>query len=1203
MEEGAKTVLDIVLSRAIQEVSLAMEFKGDLQKMAGGLQMINAILNTSEVDIYDSDTQMSDPIQLWLRKVQHIGHEVENILDLIAYEKVRQGLGSKIKLFFSSSNPIYFRQSMAHRISSLNKTIKEVEKEGKNVGTIVANLKTHNANASNATTKNTHILKQLREFVEVSNNIVGREDDEKRLVNMLCSSYNHNLPVVALLGVGGLGKTTIAKKVMDNEEVKVRFGQRICIVVSQDFDILKILNKILEFIDESTGGNANSDIAVRKLKEALYEKTYLLVLDDVWNTDQQLWNAMRSSLECIGRSKESVILVTTRDNAVTQTMQASSVLALPELSDENSLSLFKQIAFAKISSDEDISILKGIGEKIVRKCKGVPLAIKTIAGILQIKRTTYAWEVIKNSELWDIKSGILPSLKLSYDYLPSRFLKKCFTLCALWPRGTRFEKYEIVGRWMALGLIQESNNRHITLYDVAEEYFNIFLGISFIIVYQRKELGDQAIKYTMHDLVYDLARSVAMHERLYLEDGKKKNYVLDIEHVSVFKHEEIGTKNLVDKLSHKNIRSLEAWNNFSGDSLLIYLKYLRILYLEHSRIQVVPKSIAELKCLKYFGLARNPIKVLPKCITKLYNLQSLILYMCKELSDLPPGLGNLVNLQHLGLSFCYCPAEGVIRQLSHLQILPPLQLSEGGFQIVELENLHHIRGNLEIKGLQLVKSKQEAEKAHLSSKSRVEQMSLIWDNADNQTKHEEILKALHPNPNLKKLLIKGFAGETFSSWMSRLALLQKIQLVDCGKCKQLPTLGDLCCLKILEITNMDSLNRISPEFYYGSESILHNDIEATCSSSSRSQEKPIAYFPRLKELRVRGLANLAEWCDPASSKEWTIFPSLEEFSIEDCPILIKTPKKFPFLKKLKVKNITSNQPLLDIMSESSNLTALDSLHIEMVSELTCLSPNLTECACLQSLKIIKCHSLTRLPEHLSKLSSLQVLKISRCPELVSIPSLNDLRLLRELEICNNISLRGDPKWMLNCKSLEELWIYYCPKVKALPDLKELSRLSNVCIVGMTSLILEPPIWLYILPCLRTLHIGGYEELSYFPDISPLLTIAPLKILHVYGWEKLKGVPEQVQQFKALQKLIICEFRNIEELPDWIQDLSSLEVLSLIRCNKLQKLASTEAMERLTKLQALTVRDCPLLKENINPNGSEYQKIAHVIVETYPRVRS
>ncbi|XP_057521345.1 putative disease resistance protein RGA1 [Amaranthus tricolor] len=216
------------------------------------------------------------------------------------------------------------------------------------------------------------------------------------------------------------------------------------------------------------------------------------------------------------------------------------------------------------------------------------------------------------------------------------------------------------------------------------------------------------------------------------------------------------TPNFPSIFQLQNLHSLDIFMNRQGRLLLRHVKYLRILCLADTGLELLPKSIARLKCLKFLDLACNPVTVLPEWITELYNLQSLYLFGCKYLSDLPRGLGNLVNLQHFGLSFNYCPAEGLIRQLSHLQILPALQLSEGGFQIVELENLHHIkRGYLSIKGLQLVKSKQDAEKAHLSSKLRVEYLSLVWDNEDNHTNHDEILKALHPNPHLKKLLIKG----------------------------------------------------------------------------------------------------------------------------------------------------------------------------------------------------------------------------------------------------------------------------------------------------------------------------------------------------------------------------------------------------------------------------------------------------------------
>ncbi|CAO2819122.1 unnamed protein product [Amaranthus hypochondriacus] len=211
---AATSVLDIVLGRAYQELNLALGFKDDMEMMAEKLQMINSILTTSGVEINPTPIhgKMSNPIQLWLLKVQRIANEAENIRDLMAYEKVRQGLGSKIpikrriRFFFSSSNPIIFRQVMAHRISSLNKTITKAGQEGQSLATTVANMQTHNASYSATTTTSiTDDLQQIRKYVEVSN-VVGRHADEDELVKKLCNSsnlHNQQINVIALVGIGG----------------------------------------------------------------------------------------------------------------------------------------------------------------------------------------------------------------------------------------------------------------------------------------------------------------------------------------------------------------------------------------------------------------------------------------------------------------------------------------------------------------------------------------------------------------------------------------------------------------------------------------------------------------------------------------------------------------------------------------------------------------------------------------------------------------------------------------------------------------------------------------------------------------------------------------------------------------------------------------------------------------------------------------
>ncbi|CAO2819129.1 unnamed protein product, partial [Amaranthus hypochondriacus] len=553
----ATTVLDIVLGRVYQELNLALGFKDDLKKMADGLRKMNAILITKGIEINPTHGKMSDPIQLWLQKVQGIANKVENILDLIAYEKVRQGLGSKIpiqrrtRFFFSSSNPIIFRQTMAHRISSMIKTIKEVEQEGQIVMSNAANLQTYvNAIASRATgaatatattTIRTDDLQQVRRYVEVSN-VVGRDKDEEKLVKMLCSSsfpdHNQQISVVALVGLGGMGKTVLAKKVLENVQVKAHFTCRIWVVVSEDFNITKIFNDMLEYVDESKGGGGGGEeYAIRKLKEILSGKTYLLVLDNVWNTKHDLWSAMKSSLESIEGSKESMILATARDNVVANTMQAS-IVPLSELTDDNSWSLFKEVAFSNTSQlQEDVSAFETIGLNIVRKCKGVPLAIKTIGGILRSKTKAWEWMDIEKSELWNLpqdEGGILPSLKLSFHHLPHPSLKKCFTFCTFLPKGRNFEKYDVKDRWMALGLIQH-NDRSLTNVekeDIAEQYFDYLLSISFLMVDRLNEDGE-ASYYILHDLVYDLARSLNMYERFILEVGKEVNNVRHIQHLTV----------------------------------------------------------------------------------------------------------------------------------------------------------------------------------------------------------------------------------------------------------------------------------------------------------------------------------------------------------------------------------------------------------------------------------------------------------------------------------------------------------------------------------------------------------------------------------------------------------------------------------------------------------------------------------------------
>ncbi|KNA23085.1 hypothetical protein SOVF_028080 [Spinacia oleracea] len=624
----------------------------------------------------------------------------------------------------------------------------------------------------------------------------------------------------------------------------------------------------------------------------------------------------------------------------------------------------------------------------------------------------------------------------------------------------------------------------------------------------------------------------------------------------------------------------------SPGGLLKHVKYLRVLDLCDMGLEEVPESVAGLKCLKSLSLAANPIKVLPEFVTELYNLQSLNLLKCDLLKEVPGGLSNLVNLRHLMIKILNLPA-GMIGQLRCLQTLPPLWVNEGGFQISELGDLPHVSGSLAIHGLEHINSKQDAESASLSEKSRVKKLRLLWDSDDDWIKHKEVLDGLKPKSNLRYLIICGYGGEIFPSWLMRMDVIKIIELVGCRRCQKLPTLGHLPFLEKLLIEDMESLECIGEE--------LH------CNTAILTEVKSsMVYFPSLKQLRLIGLHKLTEWVEP-SSGGWTLFPLLEELKMAYCHELTTTPNTFPSLKQLTVTNITSGRPLSNIITNKSSVKCLKVLQLDWITDITDLPEYLAEsCKSLQTLKIGNCVNLSFLPENLSMLISLQVLEIKRCDKLVSIPNLSNLGSLRELMIFHNLALTSVPKGLQSCNSLERLWFACCPKVETLPDLTGLTRLCNLSIRSMTKMITQPPDWLYTLPCLRLLGIGSYWELDEVPDMSFLVKIVSLESLHLFGWEKLQSLPEQLQQFTTLKELGICDCDNMEYLPDWVGNLSSLRYLSPTRCRNLKRLPTMDAMKRLTKLSFLKIEDCPELEEAVQFNGSEYHKISHIEIKiVYP----
>lgn len=250
--------------------------------------------------------------------------------------------------------------------------------------------------------------------------------------------------MVAIVGIGGLGKTALAQLVYNDAEVNNVFEKRMWVCVSDNFDVKMIVRNMLVSL---TKEKIDNNLPLQKLQDDLLEKLsgkkYLLVLDDTWNESYQKWTQLRKYLMC--GAQGSKFLVTTRSQIVAQTMGVQVIHVLNSLTLEESWGLLKKITFEDDATQVSQS-LESIGEKIAEKCRGVPLAIRTLGGLLQSKSEESEWMNVLQGDFWKLcedEDSIIPVLKLSYQNLSPQ-IRQCFAYCSLYPKDLEIEKDDLI---------------------------------------------------------------------------------------------------------------------------------------------------------------------------------------------------------------------------------------------------------------------------------------------------------------------------------------------------------------------------------------------------------------------------------------------------------------------------------------------------------------------------------------------------------------------------------------------------------------------------------------------------------------------------------------------------------------------------------------------------------------------------------------
>ncbi|KAJ9136044.1 hypothetical protein P3X46_033158 [Hevea brasiliensis] len=1210
-------LFDRMTSREVLDFFRGQQVNDELlQTLTTTMIAANGLLDDAE------NMQITKPaVKRWLSELKNAVYEADDFLDEIAYEALRSKMEDDSQTIIDQVRD--FSSSFSYSHNPCNKGILQANLEGilKRMEDLV-NLKDHlGLRAREGTGLKLSSPRLPTTSVVGKSGFYGRDVDKEAIVKLLLSDdpNGSDIGVIPIVGMGGIGKTTLAQYIYNDRRVKKWFHCKAWVCVSEEFDVVKITRGIYrKFFSEAFDKDADFDDIQVQLEEKLDGKKYLLVLDDVWSDNHEKWDILQRPLK-VG-AQGSKMVVTARNESVALAVSTYPTYHLKKLNDEDCLHLLAQYA---LNADNfgTYPDLEAIGGEIARKCGGLPLAAKTVGGVLRSKRNAEEWEEVLNSSAWlQSQDGVLPALRLSYHYLPSH-LKPCFAYTAIFPQDYEFDMEKLITLWMAEGFLDKFQKHNMR--EEGRKWFQDLVLWSFF-----QLSSDNPSLFIMHDLINELAKLVSEQICFRWEYGSDLSDInIRTRHLS-FSHDIFGKQLGIETVAcdpqrfdasyeAKHLRTLIcvggeipyggiSVDNDVAHSLLSAFNRLRVLSLSWcTRLVELPKTIGLLKHLRYLDLSGTPFRRLPDTISSLYNLQTLILNKCRHLIELPTDIGKLVNLCDLEISDTEKLKEMPLHvgRLTKLQNLSDYVLGErSGSSIKELEKLHCLRKQ-GIRNLQNVKDPQDALKANLKGKTQLRYLVLEWNGDTNDSSNERaVLEQLQPHTSVEYLLITGYGGTRFPDWVgvSSFSNIETLGLRGCKYCCSLPPVGQLRFLRVLSIEAFEELVSVGPEFY------------GNCTS----KEKP---FRSLEVLIFKDMPRWQEWVPYVDNDDGVAFPLLQQLEIVYCPnltqalpihlpslteliilgcdkLLVSFPIA-PAIRDIKLRKMGENSgsklreesglqsfcvvglnfpnPLQEGILRMSNLfTPLGKIMIKCCDSLMFFPLELFPK--LKYLKIDTCEnfeSLCASEGPLGELISLTSLVICKCPKFISfpkggLPTPNLTRLF-----LRRVNLKSLPECMYALlPSLEELKILECPELESFPEEDFPSKLELVQIDRCEKLIAGSLEWLLqIYPSLSLSISGTYSDMESLPRET--LVPSALTSLSFSSCNLLSLNSSRLQHLTSLRKLEIMSCPLLTELPEHMYSLPSLVNLVIGYCGELE---SFPADGLPSKLESLEISSCSKL---------------------------
>ncbi|KAF7847351.1 hypothetical protein BT93_L3061 [Corymbia citriodora subsp. variegata] len=640
MAESAVSFLVEKLATFVEkEAKLLKGVCGKIEFIRFELESMKAFLKSAE------SSQEDDPeLKVWIKQVREVAHDTEDILDEFMLNLAR-GHGHGFMRYFHKIKSSMQNLKARHHISSKIDEIKS------RVESIAERRQRYNftEQSASASTRGTSWY-DLREdaLLVKEGDLVGIDELREEIIKWLVDGES-GLKVLSISGMGGLGKTTLAKRVYDNQQVKANIQSHAWINISQSHKIENILRDMIvqlhkEIEQPAPQGIESADrIKLNQIvKDFLQQKRYVIVLDDVWDSNalDGIKYAMPNSSFC------SRILITTRTaDVATGSFNQSKVYELKPLSPEESWSLFCKKAFCGKPCPLH---LEHLSRQILKICEGLPLAIVTIGGLLSAKDGR-EWEMISRSLAAELESNdrmqnLRKILSLSYDDL--RYdLKSCFLYLGVFPKDHVIECMRLIRLWIAEGFVEE--RERMTREEVGQRYLKELINRSLVQIAE-KTLDGRIKSCRVHDL---------MHESI-ISKSRDINFVSFAFEQKVELHERVRhlsiqntCNNALKQLNLPSLRSLlifESATSSSSNEQFVPsgCQLLRVLDLGGSSLRKFPQEIPVLFHLKYLSLRGTKVTIIPRSIGKLQNLETLDLKHTL-VSELPVEITKLKKLQYL----------------------------------------------------------------------------------------------------------------------------------------------------------------------------------------------------------------------------------------------------------------------------------------------------------------------------------------------------------------------------------------------------------------------------------------------------------------------------------------------------------------------------------------------------------------------------